>query len=193
MKKIAKIATLAALLLMSTATISAKDNLLDKDKAGFEVEGANPGVAKGWVKSADGYYAYSTENAYDGDASMKFFIDDTTVKDNFNNVILLKSADKIALEKGEKYKASFWIYIDKKESRKLSAISVVQGTPWKELYKIQTAKIAKDKWVKVETDEFVYEGSAAATPIVIKLYANGGSNAVKVLCYIDNVEVVAAD
>ncbi|MFI3240564.1 MAG: carbohydrate binding domain-containing protein [Bacteroidales bacterium] len=192
MKTITRIAALAALMLMTTATVSAKENLLDSEKASFELEGAKPGSVKGWVNSAEGYYGYSTEKAYEGNASMKFYIDDTTVKDDFKNSIIMKSSDKIALVKGEKYKISFWIYIDKKESKKLSAISVVQGTPWKELYKIQTSKIAKDKWVQVETDEFVYDGDAASTPIVFKLFANGGSKAINVSCYIDCVEVVAA-
>ncbi len=195
MKTITKLATLLAVPFIMATTVNAQ-NLLDAtmgaDKASFEVESTreadNSGAAAWKDTKKEGYCFRSTDNAYDGKASMKFFADKDAA---LASGIMLASTKQITLEEGHTYRFSYWIFIDKEGSDKLSKISVARSKGWKELSSQKTARVPKGEWVKVESDEIVYDSETVTTGITIKLFA-GNSNKKKsgISCYIDQVEVV---
>ncbi len=196
MKTITKVATLLAVPFMMATTVNAQ-NLLDAamgaDQASFEVESTlttdNSGAA-GWKDAkSEGLCFRTTEKAYDGEASMKFA---ATTDDAVSSGILLTSTKNITMEQNHSYKLSYWIFVEETGNERLSQISVAKSNGWLQMFNTTISEITVGEWVKIESDEILYEGETISTGITIKLFASNGVEG-GISCYIDQVEVIDVD
>ncbi len=162
------------------------------DNAGFEVSDATAACgAAGWGLTNDdnyGYFSRTTDKFYHGTASMKFSVPSGATK-----VPYIISTDLRPVTKGNNYKVSCWMYVEKVGQLK-SVDLIASNMKWQSTA-INKADIPIGQWVKLESAEFTptnAQGEEANGNIKLAVRPNivgatfAGADG-EIILYIDNV------